>query len=171
MAGQGSVRRINMGVGKSMIIDLPRDAAEIFVADPKVANAVVRSARRLYLIAMQSGQTSLYALDKEGRQILTIELSIGRDIGELGSILKAALPHSEIVSRTVNDSIILTGEVESAAEMQTAIDIAKGFVDATNNSAGSGPQAPRFSRTRTERSPRTSCVCMCARAHARTCVY
>ena len=67
MAGQGAVRRINMGVGKSMIIDLPRDASEIFVADPKVANAVVRSARRLYLIAMQSGQTSLYALDKEGR--------------------------------------------------------------------------------------------------------
>ena len=136
MAGQGSVRRINMGVGKSMIIDLPRDAAEIFVADPKVANAVVRSARRLYLIAMQSGQTSLYALDKEGRQILTIELSIGRDIGELGSILKAALPHSEIVSRTVNDSIILTGAVDSAGDVQIAMDIAKGFADSLGKGGG-----------------------------------
>ena len=32
-----------------MIVDLPEDATEIFVGDPKVANAVVRSARRLYI--------------------------------------------------------------------------------------------------------------------------
>ena len=52
-------RRINLGVGRSVIIDLPRDASEIFVADPKVANAVIRSARKIYLIAAGGGQTSI----------------------------------------------------------------------------------------------------------------
>src|SRR6202521_3700992 len=40
--GAVTPRHISMGVGKSEIIDLPQDAAEIFVADPAVANAVVR---------------------------------------------------------------------------------------------------------------------------------
>ena len=121
-------RRINLGVGKSVIIDLPRDAAEVFVADPKVANAVVRSARKLYLIATGGGQTSVFAMDSEGRQIAALEITTGRDIGELNRILKTAMPNSNVVPRTVNDTIILTGTVDSAGEAQMAVDIAKGFV-------------------------------------------
>ncbi len=43
-------RRIDLSVGKSIIIDLPRDAGEVFVADPKVANAVVRTSRKIFII-------------------------------------------------------------------------------------------------------------------------
>lgn len=121
-------RRINIGVGKSVIIDLPRDAAEIFVADPKVANAIVRSSRKLYVIAMGNGQTSIFAMDKQGRQIAAIDITIGRDITELGRIIRTALPNSDIVPRTINDTIILTGTADSAGEAQMAVDIAKGFV-------------------------------------------
>ena len=38
-------RRIDLTMGRSLVIDLPRDAKEVFVANPKVANAVVRSTR------------------------------------------------------------------------------------------------------------------------------
>ena len=132
------VKRISMGVGKSMIVDLPRDASEIFVGEPKVANAIVRSARRLYLIGLQGGQTTIFAMDKEGHAIATIELSVGRDIGELANILKAALPSSNITAKTVNDTIILTGIVDSAGDVQTAMDLAKGF---TQNSGKAGENA------------------------------
>jgi pilus assembly protein CpaC len=121
-------RRISMGVGKSIIVDLPQDAAEIFVGNPKVANAVVRSARKLYIIGIDNGQTTVFALDAQGRQIAALEISIGRDVGELQDILKAALPTSDIITRTVNDTIILSGEVDSPEEAQRAADIAQGFV-------------------------------------------
>lgn len=129
-------RRINLGVGRSVIVDLPRDAAEIFVADPKVANAVIRSARKLYLIATGGGQTSIFAMDSEGRQIAALEVTIGRDISELGRILKAAMPKADVVPRTINDTIILTGSVDSAGEAQMAFDIAKGFVGDLSGGTG-----------------------------------
>jgi pilus assembly protein CpaC len=135
-AGENATRRVTMGVGKSLILDLPTDAGEIFVGNPLVANAVVRSARKIYVIGQTTGQTTIYAMDKQGRRIATLELSIGRDIGELDNIVKAALPNARITARTVNDSIILTGEVESASEMQTALDIAKGFVESVNKAGG-----------------------------------
>ena len=128
-------RRFTMGVGRSIIVDLPRDAAEIVVANPAVANAVVRSPRKIYLLALAAGQTTIFALDQQGRQIANLELTIGRDVGELSQILRAALPKSEIVPRTINDTIILTGFVDSAGEAQQAVDIARGFASKLSTAA------------------------------------
>ena len=128
--------RITMGVGKSTIIDLTEDAAEIFVANPAVANAIVRTARKIYIIGTGSGQTTLFALDKQGREIAAYEINIGRDVGELTQILNVALPGSRIVVRTVGDSLILTGEVNNAEEAQRAADMAEGFVKQGNGSGG-----------------------------------
>ncbi|MGN6115168.1 MAG: pilus assembly protein N-terminal domain-containing protein, partial [Nitrobacter sp.] len=41
---------LSLGIGKSVVVDLPRDVKDVLVADPKIANAVVRSAQRAYII-------------------------------------------------------------------------------------------------------------------------
>ena len=43
---------LHLGIGKSVVVDLPRDARDVIVANPAVANAVVRSARRVFLIGV-----------------------------------------------------------------------------------------------------------------------
>jgi pilus assembly protein CpaC len=134
-------RNISMGVGKTFIVDLPRDASEIVVGNPKVANAIVRSPRKLYVMGVEAGQTTIFAVDENGRQIANLEISVGRDVGELGPLLKAALPRSNIIARTVNETIILTGTVASAGEATRAVDIAKGFaarIAAKGGGVGSG---------------------------------
>ena len=123
-----SRKSLQLGVGRSVIVDLPQDATEIFIGDPKVANAVVRSARRLYVAAVANGQTTIFALAANGAKIAAIEVTVGRDIGELQQLLNAALPGNEITVKTVADSIILMGSVASAGEAQKALDIASGFV-------------------------------------------
>lgn len=138
-------QRLSMGIGKSVIIDLPRAASEIFVGNPAVANAVVRSPRKLYIIGVANGQTTIFALDANGEQISKIDINIGRDVGELQRILRAALPASDIAARTVEDSIILTGTVATAGDAQKAVDIANGFVrnDGSSGAAsGGGASAP-----------------------------
>jgi pilus assembly protein CpaC len=136
-----SAKHLQLGVGKSVIVDLPEEAGEIYVGDPKIANAIVRSARRVYVSGVANGQTSIFALARDGRKIATIEVSVGRDVGELSALLNAAIPGNDVHVRTVADKIILTGSVASAEEAQKALDIASGFV---NN-----PQAPAPSGTGT----------------------
>jgi pilus assembly protein CpaC len=128
-------RRLQMGVGKSIIVDLPSEASEIFVGDPKVADAIVRSAKRLYIDAIANGQTSIFALDKTGHQIAVFEISVGRDVGELTDLLRAAIPGNDIQVKTVADSIILIGSVASAGEAAKALDIANGFVGHSSESS------------------------------------
>ena len=125
---RGEMRSLQLGVGRSMIVELPEDAQEIFVGDPKIANAIVRSARRIYLTTLAAGQTTIFALGPDGRKIAVLEVSVGRDVGELSRMLAAAIPNNDIHVRTVGGSIILTGSVASAGDAQRALDIAQGFV-------------------------------------------
>lgn len=134
-------RRISMGVGKSVVIDLPGEASEVVVANPKIADAIVRTARQLYIVGVDAGQTTISAVGVDGRQIASLEISIGRDIGELSQLLRVALPKANITPRTVNGTIILTGTVLSPAEARRAMDIANGFT-ATQQQAAPGSTPP-----------------------------
>jgi pilus assembly protein CpaC len=132
---------LQMGVGQSVIRDLPEEAGEIYVGDPTVANAIVRTAKRIYISGVANGHTSIFALAKDGRRIAFFQVSVGRAIGELTALLNVAIPGNEIRVRTVENTIILTGSVASAEEAQKALDIASGFVnDSPTSTSGTGPQ-------------------------------
>ncbi len=134
---QAISRRIDLSIGKSLIVDLPRDAKEIFVANPKVANAVVRSAQKLFIIGIADGATSIFALDAAGRQITALEVTVGRDLNVLRQTLRQAMPAAEIDIKPAGDSILLTGSVASPQEAQQAVDIANAFVGVQGGLLGS----------------------------------
>lgn len=129
-------RTINLGVGKSVIIDLPRDAKEVFVANPAVANAVVRSARKIFLIGQATGSTSIFVFDVEGRQIASLDVAVGRDLAALRETLRRAVPQGVIDVQAAGDSVLLVGSVPSAADAQRAVDIANAFVGAAEGTRG-----------------------------------
>jgi pilus assembly protein CpaC len=133
-----AAQRLQLGVGQSCIADLPEEAGEIYVGDPNVANAIVRSAKRVYISGVANGQTSIFALARDGRRIAGIQVSVGRAVGELSNLLNTAIPGNQIHVRTVENTIILTGSVASAEEAQKALDIADGFVNDTPASGAPG---------------------------------
>ncbi|WP_232628086.1 type II and III secretion system protein family protein [Methylobacterium sp. Leaf118] len=133
----GQSRKVELTKGRSLIVDLPRDAKEVFVANPAVANAVVRSSRKLFLIGIENGATSIFVMDAEGRQIAALDVTIARDINVLKQSLQQSLPAGRFDVKAVGDSIVLSGSVGSASEAQQAIDIANAFVG-IGGGAGAG---------------------------------
>jgi pilus assembly protein CpaC len=132
-----STRRVDLSIGKSVIIDLPRDAKEVFVANPEIANAVVRSTRKIFLIGRANGATSVFVFDTDGNQIASLEINVGRDLGSLRETLRRSFPKANIDVKPAGDSIILTGNVNNAAEAQQATDIANAFVGASDGAFAS----------------------------------
>jgi pilus assembly protein CpaC len=121
-AGEATSQFIPLGIGKSVVIDLPRDVKDVLVADPKVANAVVRSARRAYLIGVTVGQTNVFFFDADGRQIAGYDIAVTRDLNGVRAALRQALPDVQIEG--VGDGIMLRGTVASPVESQQAFDLA-----------------------------------------------
>jgi pilus assembly protein CpaC len=126
--GQMNARFLSLGVGKSIVIDMPRDIKDVLVADPKIANAVVRSAQRAYIIGAAVGQTNIVFFDSAGQQIAAYDIAVKRDLNGVRAALKATLPNSDIQIDGLGDGVILTGSVASPIEAQQAGDLAARLV-------------------------------------------
>src|SRR5579872_2721523 len=122
--GQMNARFLSLGVGKSIVVDLPRDIKDVLVADPKIANAVVRSAQRAYIIGAAIGQTNIVFFDSAGQQIAAYDIAVKRDLNGMRAALKQILPHSEIQVDGLGDGVILTGTASNPLEAQQAGDLA-----------------------------------------------
>ena len=120
---------VPLGVGKSVAIDLPADIKDVLVADPKIANAVVRSARRVYMIGVAVGQTNIFFFDAQGRQIAGFDIAVTRDLNGVRAAFKRIMPDADIHIEGVGaDGIVLSGSAASQAEAQKAYDIAARLV-------------------------------------------
>lgn len=137
VGSEESSRFVPLGIGKSVVLDLPRDIKDVLVADPTIANAVVRSSRRAYIIGVKVGQTNMFFFDAEGRQIAGFDIAVKRDLGGLQAILKQALPAEEIRVEAVGDGIMLSGSVSTPAQAQQAYDLAN-RVAASGGAGGFG---------------------------------
>jgi len=128
VASEAKVRFLALGIGKSMIVDLPRDIKDVLVADPKIANAVVRSAQRAYIIGSAVGQTNVVFFDAEGQQIAAYDIAVKRDLNGVRAALKQTLPYAGIQVEGVGEGVMLTGSVSSPIEAQQAGDLAARLV-------------------------------------------
>ena len=122
--GQGMNKRINLGLNKSLVVDLPADAYDILVANPGVADAVTRTARRIYLFGKQVGQTNIFVFGPNGEQLASFDLMIERDVAGLEDALKKYIPDSNIKVELMNDNVILTGSVQTPLDAKRATDLA-----------------------------------------------
>ena len=129
--GQMNARFVSLGIGKSIVIDLPREIKDVLVADPKIANAVVRSTQRAYIIGAAVGQTNIVFFDSTGAQIAAYDIAVKRDLNGVRAALKAALPNSDIQIEGVGDGVVLGGIAATPIEAQQAAEIAARLVGGT----------------------------------------
>lgn len=132
-------RSIRLGKNKSVLIELPVGLRDVVVSDPKIMDAVVQSANRVYLIGKANGQSNAFFFDASGQQILTLEVSIERDTSVLDALFRRLIPGSNIKTEMLNDTLILTGQVRTPSDSNQAAQIASRFaVDkpASNNRHG-----------------------------------
>ena len=112
----GSVQKtrfLSLGIGKSVVLDLPRDVKDVLVANPKVANAVVHSSQRAYVIGAEVGQTNIVFFNSDGQQIAAYDIAVTRDLNGIRAALKQTVPNADIRIEGLGDGVVLTGSVSS----------------------------------------------------------
>jgi pilus assembly protein CpaC len=125
VGSESSSRPVMLGVGKAVVIDLPRDTKDVLVADPTITNAVVRNPRRAYIIGVKTGQSSVFFFDAEGRQIAGFDIAVKRDLNGIREAIRQVLPSADIrVEGMGADGVILSGIVDTPADAQTAFSVA-----------------------------------------------
>jgi pilus assembly protein CpaC len=127
-ASNAQGQRIKLGLNKSLVLDLPQDAYDILVANPAVADAVTRTARRISLFGKQVGQTNIFVFGANGEQIASLNLDVERDVSGLEGYLQKYIPGSQIEVELINDNVVLSGTVQTPQDASRAAQLAQIFV-------------------------------------------
>jgi pilus assembly protein CpaC len=126
-SGGGAHQRITLSQDKAAVVQLDTDARDVLVSNPDMVDAVVRTPRRIFLLATKVGQTNAFFFDGEGKQILALDIRVEKDVVDLAGLMRASLPNSSIAVQSMNDNVVLTGTVSSALESTRAADLAARF--------------------------------------------
>ncbi len=126
--GATASQTLDLPRGKSAVIDLPNDARDVMVTDPKVADVVLSTPRRIYVTGVASGQTDATFVDGVGRRILHLDIRVDQDWSAAADTLAKMMPGTRLKVHAANNNLILTGEAASAGEADRALKLVGSFV-------------------------------------------
>jgi pilus assembly protein CpaC len=129
---------VYLGVNKSMVIDLPAPAGDVLVSNPQIADAVLRTSTRLYLIGASLGQASVFLFDNAGAQIANFDIYVEADLSALNQLLAEAIVDGYVRAEAINGSIVLRGQVASSTDASRAVEITSKMIAASPVTVTSG---------------------------------
>lgn len=114
--------------GKSTLLRLDAPIDRISLGNPGVADVTIISPRELYLLGKTFGSTNVI-LWRKGGQTTVIDVAVNIDAGLLQDKLTQLLPDEKGIHVTAAaDSVVLSGVVSSAFQVQQAVAIADAYV-------------------------------------------
>jgi pilus assembly protein CpaC len=120
-------KNIKLGLGKSVLVEFPRDVRDVMVSNPSSVDAVVLSSNRVFLLARKIGEANAFFFDVSGEQFATFEIYIERETAGLENLLNRLITGSSIKVEMLNQTVVLTGSVKNPTDATRAASIAKQF--------------------------------------------
>jgi pilus assembly protein CpaC len=115
-------------VNKGRLLRLEQAPATVFLADPNVADLQFKSSKLVYVIGKATGETSLFALDRQERVMLNRKVVVGYDLDQLNAAIETLIPNSGIAASMVNSTLVLDGVLASPAEAEQVRELARTFI-------------------------------------------
>jgi len=119
------VEHLTVGKNASLIINTKVNVDSVQIADPTVADVVLTSPRQIVVAGKAFGTTQLVL--RAGAEERTFHVTCELDLLPLEGMIKNVSPQSEVTPRSINGSIVLTGNVpdsetaERIGEMATMV--------------------------------------------------
>src|SRR5471032_2763184 len=89
-------QRLTLSLNKAAIVQLDADARDVLVSSPDIVDAVVRTPRRIFLLALKTGQTNAFFFDAAGHQLASIDIRVEKDVADLSTMIHNDMPGSNV---------------------------------------------------------------------------
>lgn len=121
-------QRLELGVGKSKVVDLTTSIKRASLANPDVADTVVLSPKQIYLTGKAIGVTTLTLWKENGELFSVFDITVTPDLSQLREQMHKILPdeHDILVTAT-HDHITLSGTASNLARQSRALEIAEPY--------------------------------------------
>ena len=120
---------IDLPKGRSAVIDLPADAGDVFVSNPNVTDAVLRTPRRVFIMGVNAGVSDVLFFDGNGRQILNLSVRVDAATDELSDTVHRLFPNTHVDVQSLNGQVVLSGMAADDAQADQILRLAQSFAD------------------------------------------
>jgi pilus assembly protein CpaC len=121
-------QRFELGVGKSMVIDLTTSIKRASLANPEVADTVVLSPKQIYLTGKAVGVTTLTLWKENGELFSAFDVRVSPDLSQLREQLHKMLPDEQgILVTATHEHVTLSGTISNLARQSRALEIAEPY--------------------------------------------
>jgi pilus assembly protein CpaC len=121
-------QRLELGVGKSKVVDLPVAIKRASLASPEVADTVVLSPKQIYLTGKAVGVTTLTLWKENGELFSVIDITVTPDLTRLREQLHKMLPDEQgVLVTAAHDHIALSGTVSNLVRQSRVLEIAEPY--------------------------------------------
>lgn len=121
-------------IGKARSIELPTEARDMLVSDPKIVEIALRTARQPVLFGMRIGQANILFFDENNQQIRSLEVRVEYDVSVLNRMIRQQYPDSRVRAESVLGQVVLDGSARTSAEASAIRDMAERYVAAARAS-------------------------------------
>lgn len=118
---------LEIPLGKSKVVSAEAPIARAMIGNADTADVVPVSNHSVYVIGKKMGTTNLTLYDAGGRVMSMMTVAVGPDVDALGDQMRKLVPGNQIEAHIANDSIVLTGLVNSPADAARAVQLAHAF--------------------------------------------
>lgn len=121
-------RQVTLGLNKSTIVELGSPAADVVITNPAIADAVVQTSKRIIFRGVSYGQTNAFVFDRQGNQILNLEINVEMDMASLQQLIARHVPGARVKVEGVNGNVLITGTTDSLAESDSVERLVKAYL-------------------------------------------
>ena len=119
---------ISVPVFKTRVVQLDTPVSRISVGSPDIADILIFRNRQLYILGKDIGTTNVLLWDANDQLVRAIDVDVTHDLEVLKRLLHELLPDENIRVYSAQRSIVLAGEVSNLIRMESAMQLAKSFL-------------------------------------------
>jgi pilus assembly protein CpaC len=120
---------INIAINKAQAISSAQAIKDVIIANPAIADVLVKTSNKIYLIAKKIGSTNIFLTDQNGDAIKHFIIEVSTDVIGAQEAIKQLTPHAKINLKAVGSSLVLSGTTRSPEEAADTVELARQFVD------------------------------------------
>ena len=135
-------RDLHLLLKQGRLLQLPKAASKVLVADPKIASYQVPTPGSVFVFAESAGATTLYALDAQDQVIAAIRVIADYDLDALSKQISAEVPGAKVeFGPSSAKGLVVRGNVRTPQQARQVISAVEAYLGSPSSSPNGGGAA------------------------------
>lgn len=132
-------RDLHLLLKQGRLLQLPKAASKVLVADPKIASYQVPTPGSVFVFAESAGATTLYALDAQDQVIAAIRVIADYDLDALSKQISAEVPGAKVeFGPSSAKGLVVRGNVRTPQQARQVISAVEAYLGSPSSSPSGG---------------------------------